>query len=133
MCKCQSNQEYDNFLFKKKGGAEKRKSQRLARRKLKGNKPRLNLNQELERSGGLNGIFSSVGNLVGAFKKGGTPPDPYATDIAFGQNELQPETGKEIPKEIWIIGGIVLLLVGGVVIKKISSNKAIPQANLATK
>ncbi|MCB9448689.1 MAG: hypothetical protein H6585_10130 [Flavobacteriales bacterium] len=83
-----------------------------------------------QQAGGMEGVGKTIGNVVNLFK--GTsqePPSDY--DVNMGHDESQDKKG--VPKEVWIIGGIVVVLgVVYVVSKQMGKPKVIQQtANAA--
>ena len=75
-----------------------------------------------QNAGGVEGITSTIGNIVGFFKDD-TPTD-YDVSMGGGQPAPQPEK-KGISKEVMIIGGIAVLVIAAYGFSVMQKNKKV--------
>ena len=119
---------YDYFLknlFKKdpnKQAKPKRTAEEKAARKEKRQQWWGKQKENFQNAGGVEGITSTLGNIVGFFKDD-TPSD-YDISMGGGQPAPQPEK-KGISKEVMIIGGIAVLVIAAYGFSVMQKNKKV--------
>lgn len=119
---------YDYFLknlFKKdpnKQTKPKRTAEEKAARKEQRQQWWGKQKEGFQKAGGVEGITSTFGNIVGFFKDD-TPTD-YDISMGGGQPAPQPEK-KGIPKEVIIIGGIAVLVIAAYGFSVMQKNKKV--------
>ncbi len=118
---------YDYFLknlFKK--DPNKQKPKRTAEEKAARKEQRQQWwgkqKENFQNAGGVEGITSTLGNIVGFFKDD-TPSD-YDISMGGGQPAPQPEK-KGISKEVMIIGGIAVLVIAAYGFSVMQKNKKV--------
>lgn len=119
---------YDYFLknlFKKdpnKQAKPKRTAEEKAARKEQRQQWWGKQKENFQNAGGVEGITSTLGNIVGFFKDD-TPSD-YDISMGGGQTVSQPEK-KGISKEVMIIGGIAVLVIAAYGFSVMRKNKKV--------
>lgn len=119
---------YDYFLknlFKKvpnKQAKPKRTAEEKAARKEQRQQWWGKQKEGFQKAGGVEGITSTIGNIVGFFKDD-TPSD-YDISMGGGQPAPQPEK-KGISKEVMIIGGIAVLVIAAYGFSVMQKNKKV--------
>lgn len=119
---------YDYFLknlFKKdpnKQAKPKRTAEEKAARKEQRQQWWGKQKEGFQKAGGMEGITSTIGNIVGFFKDD-TPTD-YDISMGGGQPPPQPEK-KGISKEVMIIGGIAVLVIAAYGFSVMQKNKKV--------
>ncbi|MDC1188634.1 hypothetical protein N8089_02460 [Flavobacteriales bacterium] len=120
---------YDYFLknlFKKnpnKQAKPKRTAEEKAARKEQRQQWWGKQKEGIQNAGGVDGITSTIGNIVGFFKKDNTPSD-YDISMGGGQPAPQPEK-KGVSKEVMIIGGIAVLVIAAYGFSVMQKNKKV--------
>jgi hypothetical protein len=119
---------YDYFLknlFKKdpnKHAKPKRTAEEKAARKEQRQQWWGKQKENFQNAGGVEGITSTIGNIVGFFKDD-TPSD-YDISMGGGQPAPQPEK-KGISKEVMIVGGIAVLVIAAYGFSVMQKNKKV--------
>jgi len=120
---------YDE-LFGGKGKAKRqaRKVQRVASKgrdqKEKGKKKFFKgIGNAIKDNGGLQGVSSTLGNVVGMFKNNPVPAEASDYQVAVGQTQLIGED-KKITPSMYLVGGAVVLGLVVFGVTKLSKNKS---------
>ena len=117
------NGQYDTFLkgvFKKNPAKRNRPKSKLAKKEKRqawwGKQK-----QGFQDAGGIEGVASTVGNVLGWFKQGDVPEN---YDVNVGATEE--EETSEFPTTLLYVGGaLTALVIGGLVLSAMNKNKQV--------